>query len=510
MGEAKRKLEKTQRPILPALSVETPGGRIHVKWDTHATATPFGQMAFFIEFLMLTGVYSAWIQTCPLSYSGPHSSKIADILGTWFLSVLSGHRRYAHITTLRADGVMPELLGMSHTVSEDTVRRGLSAIDDEAGQRWLQKHIDESTGTLLSAPWILDVDVTVKPLYGHQEGAVLGYNPKKPGRPSHTYHTYQMAGLRLVLGVDVEAGNQSQSNTSLPGLITLLDRLPAEQRPHCVRGDCGFGNDAMMLTLEQRRIPYLLKLKLTKNVKRYVQQIFWSDGWEEAGGGWEGRVGDIKLSGWAQSRRICALRRPLVGEVLLAGESQQLGLAFVESDCPAKRYEYAVLVTDLPHDVCALAQLYRDRADSENTFDELKNQWGWGGYTSNDLKRCRLTAMTVALVYNWWSLFVRLANPAARQEAITSRPFLLSGVARKTRHAGQQHLKITSMHGKGELARVMLTRVSRMLQEWKIIAEQLNSISVWQSVCQFIATAVAGFNWLAPPQHRRVPVEESG
>ena len=510
MGEAKRKDKKAISTISQAIGVETLGGRIQVKWDTHSPATPFGQMAFFIEFLMLTGLYSKWIETCPFSYTGPHSSKTADILGTWFLSVLSGHRRYAHITTIRADGVMPELLSMSGVVSEDTVRRGLSAIDDEAGQAWLQKHIDESTGALLSAPWILDVDVTVKPLYGHQEGAVLGYNPKKPGRPSHTYHTYQMAGLRLVLGVDVEAGNQSQSNTSLPGLTALLDRLPPDKRPQCVRGDCGFGNDAMMLALEARHIPYLFKLKLTQNVKRYLQQIFWSDGWEDAGQGWAGRTGELKLSSWVTPRRICALRRPLAGDVLLADETQQLGLAFVESECPAKRYEYAVLVTDLSYDVCALAQLYRDRADSENTFDELKNQWGWGGYTSRDLKRSRFTAMTVALVYNWWSLFVRLANPDARQEAITSRPFLLSGVARKSSHAGQQHLKITSMHGKGEQSRAMLTRVSQMLHKWKTIAEQLNSISVWHSVCQFIATTVTGFNWLAPPQNMLLTVGESG
>ena len=44
--------------------------------------------------------------------------------------------------------------------------------------------------------WILDVDVTVKPLYGHQEGAVKGYNPHQPGRPSHTYHTYFLSSLR--------------------------------------------------------------------------------------------------------------------------------------------------------------------------------------------------------------------------------------------------------------------------------------------------------------------------
>ena len=63
------------------------------------------------------------------------------------------------------------------------------------------------------------MDSTVKPLYGHQEGAVLGYNPKKPGRPSHVYHTYTMAGLRLVLDVDVAAGNQHASNHAAPGLV---------------------------------------------------------------------------------------------------------------------------------------------------------------------------------------------------------------------------------------------------------------------------------------------------
>ena len=73
-------------------------------------------------------------------------------------------------------------------------------------------------------------------------------------RPAHTYHTYQMAGLRLVLGVDVEAGNQSHSNTTLPGLLRLIDRLPLHRRPYGVRGDAGFGNDAVMAGLEERAI----------------------------------------------------------------------------------------------------------------------------------------------------------------------------------------------------------------------------------------------------------------
>jgi hypothetical protein len=60
----------------------------------------------------------------------------------------------------------------------------------------------------LAEPWILDVDTTVKPLYGHQEAAVVGYNPSKRGQPSHVYHSYLMAELRLALEVEVASGKE--------------------------------------------------------------------------------------------------------------------------------------------------------------------------------------------------------------------------------------------------------------------------------------------------------------
>ncbi len=422
MGEAKLKVKRPTEAVSQAIGVETSGGRIQVRWDADAATTPFGQMVFFIEFLNLTGLLERWIASCPLNYQGAHSSKKQDILGTWLLSILSGHKRYAHITTIRADGVMPGLLGMQQVVSEDTVRRALTAIEETPGVDWLQSHIDGSVLPLLSAPWILDVDATIKQLYGKQEGAVIGYNPRKPGRPSQTYHTYQMSGLRLILGVDVTAGNESNASHSLPGLLRCIDRLPKDKQPKLVRGDCGFGTDTVMQGLEARGIPYLFKLRLTKNVKRYIQKVFWADGWSDAGQGWEGREGELALTGWAQDRRVIVLRRALIGEVLLADDSGQMDLGFVESEIAAKRYEYAVLVTDLRYDLVALAQLYRDRADSENTFDELKNQWGWGGFTTQDIKRCRLSAMGVAMAYNWWSLFVRLANPRPVPGSATAWP----------------------------------------------------------------------------------------
>jgi hypothetical protein len=176
MGEAKRRVDVAVREAVEALAVDTMGGRVQVRWNSRRAATPFGQLAFFLEFLNLTGLYRRWEEECPLHYAGPNASRTQDIIGTWFLSVLAGHRRYAHIASLRADTLSAQLLGLGALVSEDTVRRALIALDEEAGRGWMQRHLDASVWPLLNAPWILDVDVTIKPLYGKQEGAVLGYN----------------------------------------------------------------------------------------------------------------------------------------------------------------------------------------------------------------------------------------------------------------------------------------------------------------------------------------------
>lgn len=64
----------------------------------------------------------------------------------------------------------------------------------------------------------------------------------------------------------------------------------------------------------------------------------------------------------------------------------QLRLSFVEVGPDQALWEYAALVTSLEHEILTVGQLYRDRADCEDTFDELKNQRGWGGFTTHDLQ----------------------------------------------------------------------------------------------------------------------------
>jgi hypothetical protein len=394
------------------------------------------------------------------------------VLGTLLLSILAGHHRYAHISTIRFDGVNPGLLGMEKVVSEDAARRAMKAIEEAAGVSWLDSQLHLSTEAAIAAgSWILDTDTTVKCLYGKQEGAVVSYNPTKRGRPSHNYHSCFMANTRLALCVEVNQGNEHTAHHVMPSLWNYYDSLSAERRPALIRGDIFLGNEGFLVAAESRQAHYLTKLRLTANVKRLIERLFFGTNWVDAGHGFEGVESELKLVGWTRSRRVIVTRRLIQDNIVLT-DDKQMNIAFVDMPETVKRYEYAVLVTDLPYEVHAIAQLYRDRADAENCFDELKNQWGWGGYTTQDLKRCRLVSRMVALIYNWWSLFVRLAS-GKHHEAITSRPLLLYGVARQTKHAGQTTLKISSNHAKSSAVVIVLQKLNEFLKWLKISAEQL-------------------------------------
>ena len=110
------------------MRVSTPGGVFHVRWDDRGGATAMGQLPFFAEYLNATGLFEDWVKGCPLSYVSPNAPRRVDVLGTWVLSILDGHHRYAHVGMLRGDGVAPSILGMKKIIGDDSPRRALSAI----------------------------------------------------------------------------------------------------------------------------------------------------------------------------------------------------------------------------------------------------------------------------------------------------------------------------------------------------------------------------------------------
>jgi hypothetical protein len=172
MGESKHKqklvLVNAAQGSDLAQVVDTLGGRMHVRWDEGAAATPHGQLVFFAEFLATTGVFERWVSQCPLEYRSGNAPDKRDVLGTLMLGMLAGHRRYAHITALRGDAVAAQALGMNKVVSEDALRRALERIDEVASTAWMRPALMHCVREALDKPWVLDIDATIKPLYGQR------------------------------------------------------------------------------------------------------------------------------------------------------------------------------------------------------------------------------------------------------------------------------------------------------------------------------------------------------
>lgn len=164
MGESRRKAlaarhgsgDEAAEPQV----VDTLGGRMHVRWDDGAAATPHGQLVFFAEFLAATGVFERWVSSCPLEYRSGNAPDKRDVLGTLLLGLLAGHRRYAHITALRGDAVAAQALGMNKVVSEDALRRSLQRIDEAASAAWMRPSLQHSVREALERPWVLDIDAS--------------------------------------------------------------------------------------------------------------------------------------------------------------------------------------------------------------------------------------------------------------------------------------------------------------------------------------------------------------
>jgi Transposase DDE domain group 1 len=187
----------------------------------------------------------------------------------------------------------------------------------------------------------------------------------------------------------------------------------------------------------QKRPKYLFKLKLTSNVRRAIARVPWPL--------WEGSptVGcqqfaetTVRLQGWSRERRIVIVRtlKPT------NPTPQDLFWATPED-------EVAVYVTNLERGDATLEQvalLYAQRADTENVFDELKNQWGFRGYCSGRAVVTELAARLVLLTYNLWSLFTRLMglNPGHHTEAVKSRRNFLFMAAQVVESGRQRTLKL--------------------------------------------------------------------
>lgn len=139
---------------------------------------------------------------------------------------------------------------------------------------------------------VADWDSTVIPRYGKQEDTAIGYNPQKPGRPSHHPLACVIGGTRLCLHMEWRKGNTVSASGWIEAMEKVWRSPIAQHRIRLNRGDIGFGQEAIMAWHEQgkgKRPSFLFKLKLTANVKKAIAAIRWDD--------WQGKSCHSTVSG---------------------------------------------------------------------------------------------------------------------------------------------------------------------------------------------------------------------
>ena len=398
------------------------GGQFHLRGSDEAL-TSYGGLVAWDHFLERCGVLAQLAGDYPLPRTSPNATPVIDILKAFSLNCLVGGTRFAHCRRLQDDTAVAKITGLhkGRLCGEDAFRRLCGSLDAAQVEAWFAP-AEQMIHHAMPPNAVADWDSTVVVRYGKQEDAAIGYNPQKPGRPSHHPLACVIGGTRLCLHMEWRKGNTVSASGWIEAMEKVWRSPLAQHRIRLNRGDIGFGQEPIMAWHEQgkgKRPSYLFKLKLTTNVKKAIAAVPWDD--------WQGQSNEglvqlvelkLKLHGWSSERRVIVERKlkPL-------NPSPQ---GSFWKQCEEDFSAYVTNLTTEEADAFQVVQLYRQRADAENVFDELKNQWGFAGFCSQKAAVSQSSARMLLLVYNLWSLFVRvLKNQGGHTEAIKSRYELL-------------------------------------------------------------------------------------
>ena len=356
----------------------------------------------------------AWIDSQLGSLKAVNSVySVGRIVTILLMAIIQGAKHVSHILQLSHDQGLRKLWDWVSFPVETTVVRTLNLF----GQSQLVKIADLNQNLrqqVWSRKWLgkvtLDLDSTVKTVYGHQEGAEKGYNHVHPGKRSyHPLLAFIAETGEALLGW-LRPGDTFSANGSVEFIKEALSRLPKQVWKVVIRADAAFFSHAFLCYLESLGHHYVVKVK-TKKWKLWAER---NGNWRKSGyNRWTAKF-KAKLTGWEKEHTFVAVR--VFKEYII---DDLFG--------PVPVYEYQLWVTDLPLSANQLEKFYNQRATCENLIDAGKNQVGWCGMLTQRFWTNDLIFQIALLAYNLMVWFkMRFLPPEMQgQEAETIRSWLI-------------------------------------------------------------------------------------
>lgn len=360
-----------------------------------------------------------------------------DLILVFLYVLIAGLPRVNKTEILQYNGLFLSRVGLKRFPDPTALRRFLRRLSPKAIRQIARLH-DQVRTQLFSLParrssLVFHLDSVVLTLYGKQQGARLGYNPKKKGRPSyHPLLCFEAHGQEFWHG-SLRPGDAA-SNTGARALVRrCLEKVPSPVARARIRllADAGFFSGRLVGDLDPAGCGYIIVCRKAKSYLPMAQRA----GFQEMSFGWAVAEFRFKPRGWKEEHRFVMVRRPLPED---PEEAQQLTLF------KAGRYAYSAFVTNLDLQPWRIWKTYQARANVEKSIRELLNYFSLNKIPTHEWVANVAFLQLLLLAYNLVHWFKRLCLPEdyARATVETIRDEFLVLPGKLTRHGSRNVLQL--------------------------------------------------------------------
>jgi hypothetical protein len=380
---------------------------------TDKPITPWGGLSLFVGLARQVGLEKALRDALPFELTSPNATDPVEIVLAFMAGVLAGSRRLAHVERLRWDESVRQMLGVKRFVSDTTLARFFRRFSAGSVATVFEQLLVWQLKLVALNEDILDLDSTIMERYGKQEGAFLGYNPKKHRRPSHHPLLATLGSRPWIVHAWLRSGNTSSARGAEQFLEETLAMLPNASSIRYLRADSGFGIEPFLSRVEEKGLIYAVSARFTKGLKNLASVV---TDWRDLDA--DTAVSEVMFQahGWTKARRVVLVRR------------RKKELDFVRGrelfDLPGFLFQ-AILTnrTDAPEDVW---RFYRKHAEIETKIRELKWDYGIDGFAQKKFFATEAAFRLVCVTYNLVSLLQEKIGRQDYQTLGTLRAQLLA------------------------------------------------------------------------------------
>ncbi len=375
---------------------------------SHGGLTHYGGILFFNEFTRVLQ-FRRFLSRHLLYPRRNQRYTLSQMIMALVYPVILGLDRLETASFLRSNGTFQYLTGLQSYPDPQSLRRFLLQAAPEFREQ-LHRLNDQLLRQFIHLPdhrsrLILDLDSTVVTVFGRQEGAAVGYNPRYRGKRSYDPLLCLEANSSFLWDAELRRGDAGTWVGSVELLASCFLSVPSAIRELRVRADAGFGYTPVLEMLEVRPAQYAVVARMTASLKRALGGLRY----ERLNPRWEIAEFEHRVSGWPQSRRCIVARR-------LIEETDPEPTLFT-----LERYLYRAWFTSLPLTPAGVWHFYDGRAAMETRIRELREDFALRKIPTRAFAANALYLEVVRLAYNLVTAFQRMCLPQEWQSLTLSK-----------------------------------------------------------------------------------------